>query len=81
MAAFRKAIHMLKQYYDMLQPLPSLSNMSLTQLFPYPTAYTSVIDGNRTKKIVYQRQLLEDKLVFFGTQEPNRQPICIKFVQ
>ena len=81
MATFRKAVHTLKQYYDMLQPLPSLSNMSLTQLFPYPTAYTSVIDGNRTKKIVYQRQLSEDKLVFFGTQESDGQPICIKFVQ
>ncbi|KAI9459603.1 hypothetical protein HD554DRAFT_2176873 [Boletus coccyginus] len=79
---FRKAIQTLKQYYDTLQPPQSLSSMSSPQLFPYHTAYTSRITKTMAKEIVYQRQLSEDKLIFFGfedTHEGDR--ICIKFVR
>ena len=51
MAAFHKAIRMLKQYFDILQSLPTLSSMSPTQLFPYPVTYISLITDNKAKKI------------------------------
>ncbi|KAI6021983.1 hypothetical protein EDC04DRAFT_2575428 [Pisolithus marmoratus] len=83
MAAFRKAAQTLKQYYEDLRPTQLLPNMPSPQLFPYPTTYTSTVDGTN-RQILYQQQL-EHKLVFFGTKSTEGSAfvdrICVKFVR
>ncbi|KAI6010235.1 hypothetical protein EDC04DRAFT_809040 [Pisolithus marmoratus] len=83
MAAFRKAAQTLKRYYEDLRPTQLLPNMPSPQLFPYPTTYTSTVDGTN-RQILYQQQL-EHKLVFFGTESTEVSAvvdrICVKFVR
>ncbi|KAI6014933.1 hypothetical protein EDC04DRAFT_2608919 [Pisolithus marmoratus] len=83
MAAFRKAAQTLKRYYEDLRPTQLLPNMPSPQLFPYPTTYTSTVDGTN-RQILYQQQL-EHKLVFFGTESTEGSAvvdrICVKFVR
>ncbi|KAI6114626.1 hypothetical protein EDD16DRAFT_1114208 [Pisolithus croceorrhizus] len=83
MAALRKATRTLKRYYEDLCPMQPLPNMPSPQLFPYPTTYTSTIDGTN-RQLLYQQQL-ENKLVFFGTESAEGSAvvdrICIKFTR
>ncbi|KAH0834040.1 hypothetical protein J3R83DRAFT_11293 [Lanmaoa asiatica] len=80
MAAFRKALRSLKQYYDVLA-VNGLPNMlSHPSLFPHPTSYTSLADNSK-KTFRYRERVKDDhKLLFFGTSDTET-PICIKFVR
>ncbi|KAF8415149.1 hypothetical protein L210DRAFT_3657885 [Boletus edulis BED1] len=89
MAAFRKAVRTLNEYYQHLSITlttdgNSLSNqLSHGALFPYRTEFESLDDGI-TRNIRYTVQFMEagekKGLVFFGTlQEDDTDQICIKF--
>ncbi|KAF8416474.1 hypothetical protein L210DRAFT_3656571 [Boletus edulis BED1] len=89
MAAFRKAVRTLNEYYQHLSVTlttdgNSLSNqLSHGALFPYRTEFESLDDGI-TRNIRYTVQFMEagekKGLVFFGTlQEDDTDQICIKF--
>ncbi|KAF9222785.1 hypothetical protein BS17DRAFT_782582 [Gyrodon lividus] len=84
MAAFRKSVRSLKQYYEGM-PADGLANtLSHPSLFPYPTSYTSLID-NSEKTFRYRERVKDNyKLIFFGTLVEDLAteiPICIKFVR
>ncbi|KAH0825855.1 hypothetical protein J3R83DRAFT_7520 [Lanmaoa asiatica] len=86
MAAFRKAIRTLEQYYrETLRRPPSfLSTPPPYQLFPHREKYTPRTPQTEGKveeiNILYKRQL-PNKLVFFGFEAGSGRPICVKFAQ
>jgi len=79
MAALRKGLRSLKQYYEGLSfPEPALTlNHSL--IFPYPTTYSS--PDSPHGKITFRYLSMPDptKLVFFGIAGTDE--ICIKYVK
>ena len=79
MVAFRKATERLKEYYEKLQETPTVPSVVPPHMFPYPTGYKSLND-NTPKRFQYGIELVDDKLVFSGTED-NGDNICIKFVQ
>ncbi|KAF8444535.1 hypothetical protein L210DRAFT_962606 [Boletus edulis BED1] len=83
-AAFYKAAKSLEQYYSQLE-LHCPSNTVTDQLFPYPMSYTSLPVANGTAtttiKFQYDRPVVNEKLIFFATEESSKDKICIKFVQ
>jgi serine/threonine protein kinase len=91
MAAFRKAVRTLKEYYECISSSLSgdgdeLANtLSHPALFPYRTEFKS-LDDESTNNIRYTEQFQrgEEKrwLIFFGTlQEDPTVQICIKFAR
>jgi len=80
LGAFKMAIRSLKDYYEYDLPAINMSNLplSLGQIFPYPTHFTSLINST-PQCFEYLRQPMDDTLLFFGKLSDNHD-ICIKFV-
>ena len=82
MAAFRKAVWSLKQYYEVL-PVDGLSNTLSHPRCSHTPQLTLVDDSKRTSR--YRKRVKDDhKLLFFGTlveDSGTEVPICIKFAR
>jgi serine/threonine protein kinase len=71
-AAFKKAVHNLKMYYENEFPPETLRNPE----FPYKWDYK---DGDTTVYFKYVSQPIKEKLIFFAKNNMDKD-ICIKFV-
>ncbi|KAI6164066.1 hypothetical protein EDD17DRAFT_1775794 [Pisolithus thermaeus] len=76
-AAFRKAVRSLKDYYDTTPFSPLMPSPSLRHVFPWPTSFYTP-GGSEEVEFKYESPLYEDKLLFYGTREDTRERICIK---
>lgn len=82
LAALRKALRSLKEYYE--RPPYSDNRLADTipattvcHIFPHLTSYQS---SEGAIEFEYEKQVA-DKLLFFGKTKPGGDPICIKFVR
>ncbi|KAF9231109.1 hypothetical protein BU15DRAFT_56568 [Melanogaster broomeanus] len=82
LGSLKKVIRTLEEHYRDLsnQQRPILPLRS--QLFPYCTSFTSLMDGSQ-QDFEYLHQPFADKLVFFGSlvNTDNVDDVCIKFVR
>ena len=81
MAAFRRAISSLDDYYRVLEaPSPVTDMPPKPHLFPHRTSYKS-LDNGAPRTVQYEKEVAEKKLIFFGMEDETQAGICIKFVK
>ncbi|KAF8584004.1 hypothetical protein K439DRAFT_1661009 [Ramaria rubella] len=76
LAAFRKAIECLREYYE--TSFPNQECPRSNPRFPYYSSYTSLADDKKYD-IIYTAQPIPDKLIFFGKIEGAE--VCVKFTK
>ncbi|KAI6006359.1 hypothetical protein EDC04DRAFT_2583109 [Pisolithus marmoratus] len=79
-AAFRKAVKSLKEQYDRAPSSPLMPSSPIRHIFPWPTSFYTP-DGSTKVEFQYERPLIDNKLLFFGTRQDTQKRICIKFAQ
>ena len=78
LGAFRKTVDTLKQYYeDLTKQSSPASSPKRSDVFPYPTDFTSLCDSGR-RRFEYKTQF-PHKLLFKGTLDDEKR-VYIKFV-
>ena len=80
LAALKRALKSLEKYYTKLDQ-GSLQPTDIPQpSFPYPTSFHGLQD-NIVSSLTYERNLAGRRLVFKGSIDEEKKPICIKFVR